>query len=103
MADMLGAWAAMLYADDRAAGLDPRVSLATWNLADVNERFLTSAQLQPRQVAFDAFSSDITVRGGSSAYYLLSGLNRPPTSVRARAQSGALLPASSQVWIVRLQ
>jgi hypothetical protein len=104
MADMLGAWAAMLYADDRAASLDPLVSLPTWDLPDVFQTVSDpSASLEPRQVSFNAFSSDVTVRGGSSAYYVISGLNRPATSVRARAQSGALLPGSSQMWIVRLQ
>ncbi|HSM35813.1 MAG TPA: hypothetical protein VK837_05380, partial [Longimicrobiales bacterium] len=104
MEDLLGPWAAMLYADDRAASLDPQVSLPTWDLPDIwAPPVFPSARLEPRQVSFDAFSSDITVRGGSSAYYLISGLNRPATSVRARAQSGALLPGTSQMWIVRLQ
>jgi hypothetical protein len=103
METLLAQWAAMLYADDRAVTLDPRVDMPTWNLPAIFSAVDPSMILEPRSFGFAAFSSDVTVRGGSSAYYVVSGLNRPHTAVRARSQSSALLPASAQMWIVRLQ
>lgn len=101
--ELLGHWAASLYADDRVAGLEERASVLSWNLASLDELADPDRHLQPRSFGFTAFSSDVSVRAGSSAYYLISGLNRPSVAVRARTSSGELLPAITQMWIVRLQ
>lgn len=100
---LLAQWAATLYTDDRSAGLAPRVTLPSWDLFSFDQGIIDQARLLPRSVGFASFSSDIQVRGGSSSYYLVSGLNRPHTAVRARSQAGSLLPGVMQLWIVRLQ
>lgn len=100
---LLAQWAATLYTDDRSASLTPRVTLPSWDLFSFDQALIDQARLLPRSVGFASFSSDIQVRGGSSSYYLVSGLDRPHTAVRARSQAGSLLPGVMQLWIVRLQ
>lgn len=101
---LLGQWAAMLYADDRSASLEARVRMPSWDLPAIfGGTTDPSTRLEPHAFGFAEFSSDVRVRGGSSAYYLVSGLNRPHTAIRARALSGVPLPGFSQMWIVRLQ
>ena len=102
-ATLLAQWAAMLYADDRSATLDARVAMPSWDLPAIFGAVDPSTQLEPYSRGFSAFSTDVRVRAGSSAYFLVSGLNRPHTAVRARTPSGVPLPAFSQIWIVRLQ
>jgi len=101
--ELLAQWAATLYADDRAVSLDPRVSMESWDLPAIFGAVDPSTRLEPYSFGFAAFSSDVRVRAGSSAYYLVSGLNRPHTAIRARALSGVQLPTFTQMWIVRLQ
>lgn len=100
---VLARWAASLYVDDRFPGMDPTLRWSTWNLFDIYDGLIDEAQLHPRARGFANFSDDFSVRGGSSAYFLISGAGRPATAVEAVSQSGASLPAFMQVWVVRVQ
>jgi hypothetical protein len=100
---ILGRWAAALYADDRVAGLDPKLAFTTWNLTEVESRLITVAHLQPRERSFSTFADQVSVRAGSSAYFLVSGAGRPATSVRARDLSENTLPGIMRMWVVRLK
>jgi len=103
MNQLLAQWAAMLYVDDRVAGADPRLYLPSWNLFDFASLLRVSAQLRTRDHAFAAFSDLVQIRGGSAAYFKLSGAGRPETAVRVRRSDEGVLPAGMQVFIVRLQ
>jgi hypothetical protein len=100
---ILSHWAAALYADDRAPGIDPKVTFTSWNLFDIESRLIAVAHLQPRERSFSAFTDQVSVRGGSSAYFLVSGASRPATSVRMRDLSDNTLPGIMRVWVVRIR
>jgi hypothetical protein len=100
---ILSRWAAALYADDRVPGLDPTITFTSWNLADVESRLIAVAHLQPRERSFSAFTDQVSVRAGSSAYFLVSGAGRPASSVRARDISDNALPGIMRMWVVRLR
>ena len=100
---ILGRWAAALYADDRAPGIDPKITFTSWNLFDVESRLITVAHLQPRERSFSAFVDPVSVRAGSSAYFLVSGAGRPAASIRARDISDNTLPSIMRMWVVRLR
>ena len=100
---VLGRWAAALYADDRVPGIDPKISFSSWNFTDVERGLIQVAHLQPRERAFSAFSDQVSVRAGSSAYFLISGTSRPATSVRMRDISDNTLPGIMRMWVVRLR
>jgi hypothetical protein len=104
MDSLLAQWAAMHYVDDRVPGAAPRLTLPSWNLFDVNQRRRNeSARLVPRERPFADFADAVAVRGGSAAYFRVSGAGRPATSIRARGTGGAPLPPHIQLWVVRLQ
>jgi hypothetical protein len=112
--EMLAQWSAMLYLDDRQAGLDPKLTLPSWDfhggtgtvpgpgLTGIWSRLIQNAQLRPRQRSFSAFLETASVRAGSTAYFRVSGTTRPATALSVRAGNGAL-PLDAQVWVVRLQ
>ena len=103
---LLAQWAASLYVDDRpevAGSLDPLLTLPSWDLFDVESHLAPEARLQPRVRAFDDFTQNVGVRAGSTAYFLVSGSNRPSTAIRMRAPSGGFLSPSVQVWVVRVR
>src|SRR3954464_1383893 len=66
---LLAQWAAMLYVDDRVPGADPSLTFPSWNLKDIEDAVVESAQLTPRARAFSTFSDEFSVRAGSSAYF----------------------------------
>ncbi|HUQ84407.1 MAG TPA: Ig-like domain-containing protein [Gemmatimonadaceae bacterium] len=103
MEALLAQWAPMLYIDDRFPGTDPKLSMKSWNLFAIEQRLNVNARLAPRDRQFAAFTDQISVRGGSSAYYVISGAGRPATAVRVRDISDAPLLAGMQMWIVRVQ
>lgn len=100
---LLAQWAAMLYVDDRFPGVDPKLSMKSWNLFAIEQRLNVNARLTPRERTFTSFTDPITVRGGSSAYFVVSGAGRNASALRVRDASDSTLPGGMQLWIVRVQ
>lgn len=100
---LLAQWAAALYTDDRAPGLDPRLTFTSWNLAGIETGVIQPARLVPRDRTFGTFSDWVSVRGGSTAYFLVHSNGRPATGIRARDQSDGTLPSGMRMWVVRLR
>jgi len=100
---LLSQWAAALYVDDRVLGLDSKLTFTSWNMAAIENGIVQTARLVPRDRAFGAFSDAVSVRGGSTAYFLVSGNGRPATAIRARDASDAPLPTGMRMWVVRLR
>jgi hypothetical protein len=100
--DLLARWAASLYLDDRGvAGLDPLLTFPSYDLGDVEANVVPEARLTPHVRSFADFQQNVQVRAGSSAYFLVSGANRPSTAIRMRSATGGFLDPSVQVWVVR--
>lgn len=100
---LLAQWAAALYVDDRIANADPRLRFTSWDLKDVADALRATAQLVPTEVGFANFTQTKSVRGGSTAYFRVSGAGRPKTTLRARAGDESVLPATMRMFMVRLQ
>jgi len=101
---LLAQWAAALYVDDRVPGAAPRLTFPSWNLFDLDTRRMnTTGRLVPRERAFANFTDAVSVRGGSTAYFRVSGAGRAGTAIRATTPGGGALPAGMRVWVVRLQ
>ena len=101
---LLAQWAAALYVDDRVPGAAPRLTFSSWNLFDMDRnRINVTGRLVPRERAFGGFTDAVSVRGGSTAYFRVSGAGRAATAIRARTSAGGALPAAMRMWIVRLQ
>jgi hypothetical protein len=100
---LLARWAAALYVDDRVVGIDPRLTFTTWNLADVQSRLVASTHLTPRDRAFGAFTDQVSVRAGSTAYFRVTGEGRSGTGIRVRDLSDGPLPANMRLWVVRIR
>ena len=100
---LLARWAAALYVDDRVVGIDPRLTFTTWNLASVEAGLVPSTHLKPRERAFGAFADQVSVRAGSTAYFLVTGQGRSGTGIRVRDVSDATLGPNMRLWIVRIR
>jgi len=101
---LLAQWAAALYVDDRVPGAAPRLTFSSWNLFDMDSRRMNATgRLTPRERPFGGFTDAVSVRGGSTAYFRVSGAGRAATAIRARDAQGAALPAAMRMWVVRLQ
>jgi hypothetical protein len=100
---LLVQWAAMLYADDRIPLLDTKLTLSSWNLVSIEQAIVQTGRISPRLRPFGAFNDQILVRGGSTAYFVVSGANRPATGIRVRDASDGTLPDIMRVWVVRAQ
>ena len=83
--DLLAQWAASLYLDDRVSGLDPLITFPSYDLLDIESNIVPEAHLEPRMRTFGNFTQTVQVRGGSTAYFLVSGADRPATAVKVRA------------------
>ncbi len=99
--ELLAHWAASLYLDDRVSGLNRLLTLPSYNLVNIESNVVPEARLTPRARGFADFAQSLQVRGGSSAYFLVSGANRPSTAIRMRSATGGFLDPSVQVWVVR--
>ena len=99
---LLGRWAATLYTDDRFADMEPLLTLPSWNLFDIEQGLRENARLDPYRATFTDYARDVSVRAGSSAYFLVTG-SRSATAVRATTQTGASLPSHMRMWIVRVE
>ena len=100
---LLTQWSATLYTDDRAPGMNPKLTFPSWNLVNIESGLVQSARLKPRDRPFGAFSDEVSVRGGSTAYFLVSGSGRSATGIRVRDLSDGPLSSDMRMWIVRLQ
>lgn len=100
---LLAQWAAALYVDDRVPAADDALTMTSWDLAEIFGSRQEAARLQPYQRSFSDFSDDVSVRAGSTAYFLVGGADRPATAIRATDRSDQSLPGEMQLWVVRLQ
>ena len=104
---MLAQWAATLYLDDRGIPTDTLLTMPSWDLNDiVFDTYFggeTPHRLSPREYGFQAFESNVNVRGGSTAYYIVEGSSRSGLAIRFRGASDQALPSHMQVWVVRMQ
>ena len=105
---LLAQWAATLYTDDFWSPLpnpNPRLSYASWNLHDIYSRLTATARLTPHERSFGGFSDVVGVRGGSTAYFTISGSSAPATAIKLRDVTGQPIAPGGpmQLWIVRLQ
>lgn len=100
---LLTQWSAALYTDDRVPGIDPKLTFTSWNLVSVESRLVQSARLTPYSRPFGQFNDQVSVRGGSTAYFLVSGSGRSATGIRVRDPSDGPLPDNMRLWVVRLQ
>ena len=101
---LLAQWAAALYVDDRVPGAAPRLTFPSWNLFDLDTRRMNqTGRLVPRERTFGPFTDAVSVRGGSTAYFRVSGAGRAATAIRARDSGGGALQAAMRLWVVRLQ
>ncbi|MDH4043411.1 MAG: hypothetical protein OEW06_03050, partial [Gemmatimonadota bacterium] len=100
-------WAAMLYGDDRVGGLAPAVGMSSWNMFEIFNSFPNdNYRLIPTSRQFVAFSDSRNVRGGSTAYTLVSSAGaRSALAVRVRDGSDAVLAGTMKpvLWILRTQ
>lgn len=101
--EMLGQWAASLYVDDRVASADPLLTQPSWNYFDIYQSLVESARLVPLEASFTDFEATGNIRSGSSGYLRISDPSRPATALRVRTTNDNELPASMQVWLVRLE
>jgi hypothetical protein len=103
IATLMAEWAPVLYLDDRYPAAT-QFQLANWNLRTIAAAWQTpNAELIPRIRGFADFSDEVALRAGSSAYYEVSGAQRPATALRVRSPAGDAAPAGIQVWVVRVQ
>jgi hypothetical protein len=100
---LLARWAAALFVDDRVVGIDPKLTFTTWNLTSIENGLVQAAHLTPRERAFASFSDQVSVRAGSTAYFLVTGQGRSATAIRMRDLSNAPLPANMRLWVVRIR
>jgi len=100
---LLAQWAASLYVDDRVTNPDVRLTFKSWNLKNIESGLVPTAWLTPKDRPFGAFTDNVSVRGGSTAYFVVSGSGRGPVGVRVRDGTDAPLPPTMRLWIVRMQ
>jgi hypothetical protein len=100
---LLAQWSAALYVDGRVPNADPRLTFRSWDMADIFGSLVETATLAPQTHPFGSFTSNATVRAGSTAYFTVGGQARPATGVGATTPSQGALPAHMQMWVVRLE
>lgn len=91
-----------LWGDDRPV---PGQNLITsWNLYDIFNNLVSSAQMQTYSSGSAAPSLTVSVRAGSNAYLQWNPpSNRVPTSLKIRTSGGDALPSSMTLWVWRIQ
>jgi uncharacterized protein YjdB len=99
---LLARFGASLYVDDRISLADALLDFPSWDLFDFHESVVQQAQLAPRNVGYEAFVQDVSVRGGSTAYFRISGPGRPATAIELTDAAGGALSPDVRVWAVRL-
>ena len=99
-------WWAMLYVDNRVTGAPGGLTMTSWDLPNILSAVASTANLDPVEHPFAAFSDSRSVRGGSHAYTLVSAAGaRPALAIRVRDGSDGVLGTSMTpiLWIVRVQ
>jgi hypothetical protein len=102
IAILMAEWAPTLWIDDRyLAAAD--YQLKNWNLRDLVGAWQSAnAELLPRIRGFTDFADEFTIRGGSTAFFEVSGGNRPATALRVRETGGGAAPQIVTAWVVRV-
>ena len=100
---LLAQWAASLYIDDRITNPDVKLTFKSWNLKNIESGLVQTAWLIPKDRPFGAFTDNVSVRGGSTAYFIVSGTGRGPVAVRVRDGTDVPLPGTMRLWVVRMQ
>ena len=102
VATLMAEWAPVLYIDDRYNA--PAFQMANWNVRAIAAVWATpNAELQPRIRGFGDFLDQVSIRGGSTAFYEVSGVGRPAFALRIRDPVGGALPPSVTAWVVRVE
>lgn len=100
-------WAGMLYGDDRVTGITPATTMSSWDVFEIFSSFPNdNYRLVPSSRSFAAFSDSRSVRGGSTAYTLITSAGaRSALAVRLRDGSDAILAGAMEpvFWILRTQ
>lgn len=101
--DLLAAWAAMQYTDDRFQGMEERLTFPSWNLKAMMDRVVQTGRLTPFEHPFTPFSQDVEIAAGSSAYLLLTGGSQGGTAVLVQSQAGGSPGGTVQLWAVKVR
>lgn len=101
--DLLAAWAAALYVDERLADPPTDLRFASWDLQSVMPDFGFTGQLRPQQLALTPAQAQFTVRAASTLYLQLARDGDRATALRLTDAAGMRLPPEIQVWVVRLK
>jgi len=99
-------WGAMLYVDDWVTGAPAELDMPSWDLPAVLASVASSSSLEPRDRAFGNFTDNLSVRGGSHAYTLVSAVGaRPALAIKIRDATDDYLGTAMTpiLWIVRTQ
>lgn len=93
--ELLASWAAAILADDIYLS-DGERTFSSWNFGEIYASIRPTARPEPGVRGYD-FSETFDVRGGSTAYFLVSGSHGPVT-FGARE-----LPPHMRLWVVRVR
>jgi hypothetical protein len=102
--ELFAEWAAMHYVDDRVSGAEPSLLMASWDLYDIMAAIGKNAPLWPTPRTFSDLSVSTSVRGGSTAYNLLTDATpRPAVAIRVRDSGDGILGEEMRpvLWVVR--
>ena len=100
--DHLAHWAATFYMDDRP-GASAVNTMSSWDLLSINEGVVDTAWLNPKERGFINFTETVTVRDGSTAYFLIGETSPTSYTLRVGTPTGSALDSDVQVWVVRTQ
>ena len=100
---LLARFGASLYVDDRVTPVEPLLDFPSWNLFDLDGQLIDQARLLPRVLGYQDFTLDVSVRGGSTAYFRISGAGRPATAIELTGPAGGASSPDLHVWAVRLE
>jgi hypothetical protein len=110
---LLGRWALALSVDDYPGmtGASPDVKMPTWNFRDIYAGFLQDGQTTaaypsvPDNYSFGTFTTPnvSNLRGGGVKLFQVSGTQTQPQLLRLLGSSGAALPSTVRLSIVRVQ
>jgi hypothetical protein len=102
--ELFAEWSSIHYLDGRLAGAGTELAMTSWDLQDIMASLGESAPLHMEERAFTEFEDGLSIRGGGTAYRLLTDdASRPATAIRVRGAGNAVLGSemSPQLWIVR--
>jgi len=100
---LMARWSAALYVDDRIPNADPSLTFTSWNLRDYEQSMPSTARLEPVEETFGDWSIAGDVRASSTGYVAVEGRDRPAVAIEVAGADGGDLPASMQVWVVRVR